>query len=40
MRINNNIMAPQHTSPLGINNTNTSKSLEKLSAGYQDQQSR
>lgn len=40
MRINNNIMALNTHRQLGINNTNTSKSLEKLSAGYQDQQSR
>ena len=34
MRINNNIMALNTHRQLGINNTNTSKSLEKLSSGY------
>ena len=34
MRINNNIMALNTHRQLGINNTNTQKSLEKLSSGY------
>ncbi|MGB4632307.1 MAG: flagellin [Tepidanaerobacteraceae bacterium] len=34
MRINNNIMALNTHRQLSINNTNTSKSLEKLSSGY------
>jgi flagellin len=34
MRINNNIMALNTHRQLGINNTNTSKSLEKLSSGF------
>jgi flagellin len=34
MRINNNIMALNTNRQLGINNSNTAKSLEKLSSGY------
>ena len=34
MRINNNIMALNAHRQLGINNTSTAKSLEKLSSGY------
>ncbi len=34
MRINNNIMALNTHRQLGINNTNTQKSLEKLSSGF------
>ena len=34
MRINNNIMALNTHRQLSINNTNTAKSLEKLSSGY------
>ena len=34
MRINNNIMALNAHRQLSINNTNTQKSLEKLSSGY------
>src|SRR5690606_13637823 len=34
MRINNNIMALNTHRQLGINNTSTAKSLEKLSSGY------
>ncbi|NLC62818.1 MAG: flagellin, partial [Thermoanaerobacterales bacterium] len=33
MRISNNIMALNTHRQLGINNTNTAKSLEKLSSG-------
>ena len=34
MRINNNLMAMNTHRQLGINNTATAKSLEKLSSGY------
>ncbi len=34
MRINNNLMAMNAHRQLGINNTGTSKSLEKLSSGF------
>ncbi|NLV77008.1 MAG: flagellin, partial [Tissierellia bacterium] len=34
MRINNNIMAMNANRQLAINNTNTQKSLEKLSSGF------
>jgi len=34
MRINNNLMAMNTTRQLGINSTNSSKSMEKLSSGY------
>ena len=34
MRINNNLMAMNAQRYLGVNNTNTQKSIEKLSSGY------